>query len=529
MTAHPTAHPPAHPPARPRRAPTVPAPARVPTRLGAALCALLTWAAVAVALAAPAEAAAPSIVLDSLSVPASVAVGQSVSASARVHSSAGSVAVQAITVAVRSGSGGEFDFPGATSATVGTSGYTFTSGSRTFAAAGTYQAFVAVQVNGQWTNLTPSTAITVGAAAPSIVLDSLSVPASVAVGQSVSASARVHSSAGSVAVQAITVAVRSGSGGEFDFPGATSATVGTSGYTFTSGSRTFAAAGTYQAFVAVQVNGQWTNLTPSTAITVGAANPVTFSQDFSGPAGASPNQGRPTPVWFTDPCWRDGCTGTIAQYKDDHATLDGQGALVLTADRAVDSGARCGTVACSYATARLTMRDWADPSGTGPASWSQTGGHFEARIKVSSGRGLWPAFWLNGLGAWPNSGEIDIFEAFGGPAREYGQFVHAGPSEEEDINRGGTRQLASGDITGWHVYAVDWDASANGHVTWSVDGVVTQSFTAAELGSAWTHLRQPQALILDLAVGGEVGAPDPAVFPARMAIDYITVNQRPAR
>lgn len=110
-------------------------------------------------LASPVEAATPTVVLDSLTVPGTAAPGQAVSATARVHASSGSVAVQAITVAVRSGSVA-FDFPGAKAATVGTAGYTYTSGSRTFVA-GTYQAFVAVQVNGQWTNLAPSTTFTV--------------------------------------------------------------------------------------------------------------------------------------------------------------------------------------------------------------------------------------------------------------------------------------------------------------------------------------------------------------------------------
>lgn len=46
--------------------------------------------------------------------------------------------------------------------------------------------------------------------------------------------------------------------------------------------------------------------------------------------------------------------------------------------------------------------------------FSFTHGYLEARVRLPSGAGLWPAFWLlgNGTGAhgWPGTGEVDIFE-----------------------------------------------------------------------------------------------------------------------
>src|SRR4051812_45712999 len=65
--------------------------------------------------------------------------------------------------------------------------------------------------------------------------------------------------------------------------------------------------------------------------TLTGVNPPTFGQDFTGPAGAGPNTGLSSPVWFNDPCWKRGCTGTLAEYRLDHAQLDGRGHLVLTA------------------------------------------------------------------------------------------------------------------------------------------------------------------------------------------------------
>ena len=44
-------------------------------------------------------------------------------------------------------------------------------------------------------------------------------------------------------------------------------------------------------------------------------------------------------------------------------------------------------------------------------------GKFQARIKVPSAGGTWPAFWMmptnSVYGGWPNSGEMDIMEHYG--------------------------------------------------------------------------------------------------------------------
>jgi beta-glucanase (GH16 family) len=50
--------------------------------------------------------------------------------------------------------------------------------------------------------------------------------------------------------------------------------------------------------------------------------------------------------------------------------------------------------------------------------FAQTGGYFEARMKLPAGPGVWPAFWLVGSGDADYSVEIDIVEY-------YGQFTDA--------------------------------------------------------------------------------------------------------
>ena len=46
--------------------------------------------------------------------------------------------------------------------------------------------------------------------------------------------------------------------------------------------------------------------------------------------------------------------------------------------------------------------------------FEQAHGRFEARIRLPTGQGIWPAFWMldNNIGTvvWPRCGEIDIME-----------------------------------------------------------------------------------------------------------------------
>ncbi|GAA4840631.1 hypothetical protein GCM10023201_33360 [Actinomycetospora corticicola] len=492
----------------------------------AGLALLLVPLASALALA-PTASAAPGLVVDLLSVPTSAQPGQSVGASARVRATSGTVNVQAVTIAVRSSSGAQADFPGATSAAIPTSGYTFTAGTRTFAA-GTYDAFVAVQIAGTWYNLDPHRSFTVGGASPGVVVDSLTLP-SAAAGQSVTASAKLPATSGTVAVQAVTIAARNGSGAVFDFPGAKAASVPTSGYSFTSAERTFDT-GSYDVFVAVQVNGAWFNLDPHKILVSSAApNPLTFSQEFNGNAGGNANAGLGRTVWFTDPCWKnpDSCNSTTVQYRDDHAVQDGSN-LVITADTSPDTSQKCGPNVCTHASARLTMRGW---SKQGAPTFEQAGGHWEARMQLPVGQGLWPAFWTIGNPStgqeWPTIGEIDIMENIGtkDAPNVVHQTVHYG---SPDVNWGITATVPSGDVSGWHTYAIDWDNSTNGHITWSIDDQPVRTITAAQANAKqaglWSAIQShPQSVIVDLAVGGWAGPPPAGAMSKQMKVDYIRV------
>ena len=157
--------------------------------------------------------------------------------------------------------------------------------------------------------------------------------------------------------------------------------------------------------------------------------------------------------------------------------------------------------------------------------WSY--GRFEARAKLPTTQGMWPAFWLNPRGVnWPTGGEIDIMENRGSEPFQTSSAYHWGASV-------GAHQYASNHYSAtedgaqvnfhdsFHTYAVEWDP---GILRYYVDGnlhfIVDE--TVAPIHDT------PKSIILNLAVGGFFdGDPDGStVFPQHFDIDYVRVWER---
>jgi beta-glucanase (GH16 family) len=127
-------------------------------------------------------------------------------------------------------------------------------------------------------------------------------------------------------------------------------------------------------------------------------------------------------------------------------------------------------------------------------------GRAEARIRLTSHVGVWPAWWLLGNGQWPDTGEIDIME-FVGDREWTGVAVH-GPGYSGDrgpVNRYYFR-AGEPDVTAWHVYAVDWTPD---RLTFRVDQHVAFTVPRAsiEFAGKWAF-DSPKFLILNFALGG---------------------------
>jgi beta-glucanase (GH16 family) len=126
-------------------------------------------------------------------------------------------------------------------------------------------------------------------------------------------------------------------------------------------------------------------------------------------------------------------------------------------------------------------------------------GRASARIKMSIGAGLWPAFWILGTGRWPATGEIDVMEHVGEP--DWTSVAIHGPGYSGNtplVSR--VHMDPDSGPSAWHVYAVDWTSDA---MTFYVDDREVYRATRAMVEShgAWAFDNK-KYLILNFALGG---------------------------
>lgn len=233
-----------------------------------------------------------------------------------------------------------------------------------------------------------------------------------------------------------------------------------------------------------------------------------WEDEFSGAAGTRPSQAN----WRFDV----GTDWGNAQLEYDtdrasNAALDGTGNLAIVARAESFQGS-------AYTSARITTK----------GLFQQKYGRFEARMKLPTGRGLWPAFWLLGANidqvGWPQSGEIDIMEYRGQePNVVHGSLHGPGYSAGNALTR--RFDLGAGRFdTGFHIFSVEWDED---QIEWRVDGQLYHEIKRSFVPGKWVF-DQPFYIILNVAVGGGyVGPPDGGtVFPQTMLVDWVRVYVR---
>ena len=161
-------------------------------------------------------------------------------------------------------------------------------------------------------------------------------------------------------------------------------------------------------------------------------------------------------------------------------------------------------------------------------------GYFEASIKLPSGKGTWPAFWMMPVNndwntnPWPMCGEIDIMEEVGCVPNEVSSSIHTqdyNHTKNTQKTHAMTIDKAEGEF---HTYALLWTAD---EITTYVDGKVQLSVKKSAIGSSHNQWPFHYAFypILNLAWGGSWGGMngvDEGALPVTMEVDYVRVFQK---
>ena len=242
---------------------------------------------------------------------------------------------------------------------------------------------------------------------------------------------------------------------------------------------------------------------------------LVWSDEFNGPNGSLPDARK----WTYDLGGSGWGNKELESYTSRPVNIQQKnGNLVITARRENYTGK--DGIPRHYTSARIRTQ----------GLFAQAYGRFEARMKLPTGQGIWPAFWLLGANVkhagWPSCGEIDIMETIGAPATMYSTIHGPGYSGAHGISAKYT--LPSGERVdhGFHTYAVEW---APHDIKFFFDRHLIVERTAASLptGAHWVY-DHPFFILLNLAVGGAwPGNPDAGTkFPQKMLVDYVRVYKK---
>ena len=255
--------------------------------------------------------------------------------------------------------------------------------------------------------------------------------------------------------------------------------------------------------------GQVINLsgaTPTPTPTPTPTGQYLFVDEFTGPAGSPPDPSK----WVHDIGYGQWGNNEMETYTSDTANCfqDGNSNLVIRAIK-TSSG---------YSSARIKTL----------GKFSGVGCTWEARMKLPLVAGTWPAWWMMGTSPsqWPQSGEVDVVEAFGSaPFMETSVHVPDGSGGMQSMSgQKGIRYQDNTIDAGWHTYRMVWDVPGDGAFKFYLDGAAGPYLTVTSNKTGWPYGSNPLYMLLNLAVGGAGGgSPSGTAFPVDFMIDYVRV------
>ncbi len=240
---------------------------------------------------------------------------------------------------------------------------------------------------------------------------------------------------------------------------------------------------------------------------------LTWSDEFDAPAGAPADATK----WNHELGGHGWGNQELQFYTErpENIAHDGMGRLAITARREDYLGA-------AFTSARITTR----------GKLEQRYGRFEARLKLPTGKGMWPAFWMlgNDIGRsarWPDCGEIDVMESRGATPWRVTGALHGPGFSGGNALIGGFETADRADLTAdFHIYGVTWTPD---EIQISIDGHAFHSVRRTRLPASgrWVY-DHPFFLLLNVAVGGNFGGPpsEGTSFPQTLLADWVRVYQQ---
>lgn len=160
-----------------------------------------------------------------------------------------------------------------------------------------------------------------------------------------------------------------------------------------------------------------------------------------------------------------------------------------------------------------------------------TYGRVEVRARVPKAQGVWPAIWMlptqwtYGDGGWPANGEIDLMEFVSSEPDVVHTSLHTTNHNHARRTQITAKLHDPTFSTAYHVFALEWLPES---LTWFIDDRRVLRFENPHTNHADWPFDKDFHVLLNVAVGGWGGTPDPGVFPQRMEVDYVRVY-RPER
>lgn len=236
---------------------------------------------------------------------------------------------------------------------------------------------------------------------------------------------------------------------------------------------------------------------------------LVFSDEFN---GSSLDEGK----WITAPLSPETVIYEQLQYyvdtQDDDETLaspftfDGDN-LVISASPA-PSEQQADANGQSYLSGLITTRE----------RYDMRYGYLEARVKLTQGRGIWPAIWMLGTETDKLRPEVYVLEYDGSkPDSAFHNYNYV--DEQGDLRSPGQQEVSvAGFSEGFHTIGLRWSED---ELLFFIDGRASWRIIGDNVPAEDMHL------IINLAMGGVwPGAPDATTpDPAQLTVDYVRIYQ----